>query len=430
MVGTGYVGLVSGACFADFGHEVTCVDINEERIGGLQRGQVPFYEPGLDVLVRRNSAQQRLRFTTSLPEGLRGADVVMIAVQTPSGEQGEADLRHVLAVGRDIGSHLDARQYTVIVTKSTVPVGTSRLVEAEARSTAAPGVEFDVASNPEFLREGSAIEDFMRPDRVVIGAETERAATTMRELYRPLFLHETPIVMTTIRSAELTKYASNAYLAVKISFINEVSNLCEKVGADVGVVARAMGLDRRIGPKFLHAGLGFGGSCLPKDTRAITYMASEHGEHMSIVQAAMRVNEERVDRALSKLRRLTGDLNGKTVALVGLAFKPNTDDIRDAPSLRLVPKLRAAGANVRACDPEAAESARRVFPDLLIAPDAYECVRGADACMLLTEWNQYRELDLPRIKALMRGVVFIDCRNVYPAPRMHALGFSYARFGQ
>jgi UDPglucose 6-dehydrogenase len=430
IVGSGYVGLVTGACFADFGHEVACVDINAQRIATLQRGDVPFYEPGLDVLVRRNQAARRLRFTTTLEEDVAGADVIMIAVQTPSGEQGEADLSHVLSVGRQVGTLLPPDGYRVIVTKSTVPVGTSRTLEQAVRAAAPPGAEFDVASNPEFLREGSAIEDFMRPDRVVIGVQTERAGDLMRELYRPLFLLETPIVVTSIQSAELVKYASNAFLAVKISFINEIANLCERVGADVGVVARTMGLDRRIGSKFLHAGLGFGGSCLPKDTRAITYMAQEHGEQMGLVEAAIRVNEQRVVRAVQKLEELGGDLKGRTVALLGLAFKPNTDDLREAPSLRLIPMLRERGARVRACDPEATQSALRIFPDLETCDDVYECARAADACMLVTEWNPYREIDLARLKAVMRGNVFVDCRNVYPPHRMRALGFHYESFGR
>lgn len=430
MVGTGYVGLVSGACFADFGHEVMCVDINPDRIDALHRGEIPFYEPGLDLLVARNRDAGRLRFSTDTAEGVRFCDVAFIAVQTPSGERGEADLTYVMNVARDIGPLLEPGGYKVIVTKSTVPVGTARKVHAALVESAPEGAEFDVASNPEFLREGSSIEDFMRPDRVVIGADHDRAHTVMRDLYRPLYLLDTPIVSTDIESAELIKYASNAFLAVKISYINEVSNLCERVGADVATVAKAMGLDKRIGPKFLHAGLGFGGSCLPKDTRAIVHMAEEHGETFGTVSAAMAVNEARVTRTLEKLERLGGDLAGKTVALIGLAFKPNTDDIREAPSLRILEALDARGASVRGCDPEAGERVAAVFPKLDLRPDPYDCVTGADAALLVTEWNPYRELDMTRVKESMRGDVFVDCRNVYPRERMEALGFRYDCFGR
>jgi len=430
MVGTGYVGLVSGACFADFGHEVVCVDINQERIDALHRGEIPFYEPGLDMLVARNRDAGRLRFSTDTAEGIGACDVAFIAVQTPSGERGEADLTFVMNVARDIGPLLEPGKYKVVVTKSTVPVGTARKVHAALAESAPAGAEFDVASNPEFLREGSSIEDFMRPDRVVIGADTERAHSVMRDLYRPLYLLDTPIVSTDIESAELIKYASNAFLAVKISYINEISNLCERVGADVATVAKAMGLDKRIGPKFLHAGLGFGGSCLPKDTRAIVHMAEEQGESFGTVAAAMAVNEERVNRALAKLEDLGGGLSGKTVALLGLAFKPNTDDIREAPSLRLLEELERRGATARGCDPEAGERVKALFPALDLRADPYDCVAGADAALLVTEWNPYRELDLDRVKESMRGDVFVDCRNVYPRERMEALGFRYDCFGR
>jgi UDPglucose 6-dehydrogenase len=430
MVGTGYVGLVSGACFADFGHTVTCVDINEKRIQGLERGEIPFYEPGLDELVRRNRSAGRLHFTTFLSEGMRDADVAMIAVQTPSGERGEADLTYVLGVAREIGRELRAGVYTVIVTKSTVPVGSSMQVASAVRDVIAPGARFDVASNPEFLREGSAIEDFMRPNRVVLGVESDEAADVMSELYRPLFLLETPILVCDIATSELIKYASNAFLAVKISYINELSDLCEKVGADVAMVAKGMGLDQRIGRKFLHAGLGFGGSCLPKDTRAIVNMASENGEDLALVDAAMAANARRVERALVKLDALCGGLSGKTVALLGLAFKPNTDDIREAPALGLVAGLRAAGASVRGCDPEAAENFAAAVEDMEIATDPYSCAAGADAVMLVTEWNPYRELDLARLRDEMSNPVFMDCRNVYDRGRMESLGFRYDCFGR
>lgn len=430
MVGTGYVGLVSGACFADFGHEVRCVDINAERIAGLERGEIPFYEPGLEDLVLRNREQQRLSFTTELAEGMDGADVVMIAVQTPSGESGEADLQYVFNVGREVAGLLQAGDYKVVCTKSTVPVGTSRELKAILQEAAPDGAEFDVSSNPEFLREGSSIEDFMRPDRVVIGTESARAEKIMRELYRPLYLLDTPIVATDIETSELIKYASNSYLAVKISYINEMANLCEAVGADVKVVAKAMGLDRRIGPKFLHAGLGFGGSCLPKDTRATVHMGKQAGRPMRLIEASMAVNDELAGRALDKLRKLAGDLSGSKVAVLGLAFKPNTDDVREAPSLKILPALRVAGARVSACDPEAGPSFRRHFDDFELVGNPYDCLEGADAVLLVTEWNPYRELDLARVKSSMAGDVFVDCRNVYDPHRMQEAGFRYACFGR
>ena len=430
IVGTGYVGLVSGACFADFGHEVWCVDINEQRIEALRRGEVPFFEPGLEKLVERNHGQGRLHFTTTLADGVRPADVVMIAVQTPPMENGEADLQYVMQVGREVAAPLGPGKNKVISTKGTVPVATARQVERVVRDNSAAGAEFDVASNPEFLREGSSIEDFMRPDRVVIGTDSERAEGVMRDLYRPLYLLETPVVCTDLESSELVKYASNAFLAVKISYINEIAALCEKVGARVDVVARAMGLDGRIGRKFLHAGLGFGGSCLPKDTKAIVQIGEGKDVPMRLIRAAMEVNDELVDRAIAKAEGLAGSLQGKRVALLGLAFKPNTDDVREAPALRLVPRLRERGASVVGCDPEAVKNFLQHVPDLEIAAGPYECAAGADVVMLVTEWNPYRELDLRRLKATMAGTTFVDCRNVYPPDRMRDLGFDYACFGR
>jgi UDPglucose 6-dehydrogenase len=430
IVGTGYVGLVSGACFADFGHEVWCVDINEQRIEGLRRGEVPFFEPGLENLVERNHGQGRLHFTTNLSDGIPAAEVVMIAVQTPPMENGEADLQYVMQVGQQVADLLQPGDYKVICTKSTVPVGTAREVERTVRQHAVAGAEFDVASNPEFLREGSSIEDFMRPDRVVIGTDSERAERVMRDLYRPLYLLETPVVCTDLESSELVKYASNAFLAVKISYINEIAALCEQVGARVDVVARAMGLDGRIGKKFLHAGLGFGGSCLPKDTKAIVQIGAQNDVPMRVIRAAMDVNDELVDRAIAKAERLAGPLEGKRVALLGLAFKPNTDDVREAPALKLVPRLRERGASVVGCDPEAVENFQQHIADLEIAAGPYECATDADVVMLVTEWNPYRELDLDRIRDAMAGSVFVDCRNVYPPERMRDLGFDYECFGR
>ncbi len=428
MVGTGYVGLVSGACMADFGHRVTCVDINQERIEGLVKGVIPFYEPGLDRLVLKNVEEQRLTFTTSLAEGIKDADVVFIAVQTPMSGSGEADLKYVMKVGEEIGELLD--RYLVVVTKSTVPVGTNRALEKVIRAKLTSDVEFDMASNPEFLREGSSIEDFMRPDRVVIGVDSERSEELMREIYRPLFLSDTPIVKTGIETAELVKYAANSFLAVKISFINEIAKLAESVGADVFDVAKAMGLDKRIGRKFLHPGLGFGGSCLPKDTNAIVHIAQEAGSEMSIVKAAIEVNRNIPARAIAKAENLVGDLTGKTVALLGLAFKPNTDDIRSAASLDLVKLLEAKGCRLRTHDPAAMENFKSVHPDLTYCKSPYEACEGADLTILVTEWNQYRQLDFNWLSEAMAGNAFLDCRNVYDRPHLEKFGFKYDCFGR
>ena len=428
MVGTGYVGLVSGACMADFGHNVTCVDINRERIEGLVKGVIPFYEPGLDRLVLKNVDEQRLQFTTSLAEGIKDADVVFIAVQTPMSESGEADLQYVMKVGEEIGELLD--RYMVIVTKSTVPVGTNRALEKVIRAKLKTDVEFDMASNPEFLREGSSIEDFMRPDRVVIGVDSERSEELMREIYRPLYLSDTPMVKTGIETAELVKYAANSFLAVKISFINEIAKLAEAVGADVFDVAKAMGLDKRIGRKFLHPGLGFGGSCLPKDTNAIVHIAQEAGSEMSIVKAAIEVNRNIPERAIAKAENLVGDLTGKTVALLGLAFKPNTDDIRSAASIELVKLLEAKGCHLRTHDPAAMDNFKSSHPDLTYCKSPYEACEGADLAILVTEWNQYRQLDFNWLSEAMAGNAFLDCRNVYDRPHLEKFGFKYDCFGR
>ncbi len=428
MVGTGYVGLVSGACMADFGHKVTCVDINQERIAGLIQGVIPFYEPGLDRLVLKNVEEGRLQFTTRLAEGMKDADVVFIAVQTPMSESGEADLTYVMKVGEEIGALLDDSK--VIVTKSTVPVGTNAALKKVIQSKLKSDLEFDMASNPEFLREGSSIEDFMRPDRVVIGVNSEKAEELMREIYRPLFLSDTPIVKTGIETAELVKYASNSFLAVKISFINEIAKLAEAVGADVFDVAKAMGLDKRIGPKFLHPGLGFGGSCLPKDTNAIVHIATQAGSDMSIVRSAIEVNRDIPGRALAKAERLVGNLEGKTVGLLGLAFKPNTDDIRSAASLDLVDLLKSRGCRIRAHDPAAMENFKTLHPDLEYCGSPYEVCEGADLAILVTEWNQYRQLDFNWLMDVMAGKAFLDCRNVYDRPHLEKFGFKYDCFGR
>jgi UDPglucose 6-dehydrogenase len=427
MVGTGYVGLVSGACMADFGHNVWCVDINQERIEKLRRGVIPFYEPGLDGLVAKNVQAGRLAFTTSLAEAMAKSDVVFIAVQTPQSEDGQADLSFVLQVGEQIGRLLDG--YKVIVTKSTVPVGTARRLERIIDGAQPARVPFDMASNPEFLREGSSIEDFMRPDRVVIGVESERAAQLLREIYRPLYLLETPVVVTGIETAELIKYASNSFLAVKISFINEIAALAERVGADVSMIAKAMGHDRRIGPKFLHAGLGFGGSCLPKDTHAIVHAGEQAGVPMSIVRAAIRVNADLPAAAFAKARRML-PAGGDTVALLGVSFKPNTDDIRSAASGPLVRMLLDAGLKVRAHDPVAMPMFREVYPELAYCESAYDAAEGAHLCVLVTEWNEYRQLDFKRLGAAMAHKAFLDCRNVYDHARLAAHGFAYDCFGR
>ena len=430
MIGSGYVGLVSGACFAEFGADVTCVDVDASKIERLQRGEVPIYEPGLDALMARNVAAGRLRFTTELSPAVGEADLVFIAVGTPTRRgDGHADLSYVYAAARDVAKHLEG--YTVIVDKSTVPVGTARQVARIVREER-PEADFDVASNPEFLREGAAISDFMRPDRVVIGVESPRAEARLRELYRPLNLIETPILATGLESAELIKYASNAFLATKISFINEISTLCEAVGADVHAVARGMGLDGRIGRKFLHPGPGYGGSCFPTDTLALVRIAQEHGVASRIVEAVVEVNAAQKARMVKKIRAsLGGNEAGKTIAVLGLTFKPETDDMRDAPALAILPTLLEKGAVVRAHDPQGVEEAKRVLPPgIEYCGDIYETLTGADAVVLLTEWNAYRGLDLERVRRLMRGDVFVDLRNVYEPARMKAAGFRYASVGR
>ena len=429
MVGAGYVGLVTGACFSEFGTDAVCVDKDTDRIRALRRGDMPIYEPGLDDLVARNVDAGRLSFTTDLEEAVAEADVVFIAVGTPSRRgDGHADLSFVFDAAREVAAAV--RGHTVLVTKSTVPVGTGARV-AEIAAQLRPDAEIDVVSNPEFLREGAAIEDFMHPDRVVIGAETERARAAMRELYRPLFLRETPILFTDRETAELTKYAANAFLAVKITFINEIADLCERVGADVQDVARGMGLDRRIGGKFLHPGPGYGGSCFPKDTLALTRTASDAGAPVRLVETAAAVNEDR-KRAMAGrvLEALGGDAAGRTVAVLGLAFKPNTDDMREAPSLELVPALQAAGAAVRAYDPQAMETAGPLLPGVTWCADVYEAAAGADCAVLLTEWNEFRGVDLDRLRTVMAVPVLLDLRNVYKSAEMAAAGFAYRGIGK
>jgi UDPglucose 6-dehydrogenase len=427
MIGAGYVGLVSGACLSEFGHEVTCVDKDPARLRALQAGIVPIFEPGLDEVIAANVRAGRLSFADDLSAVAR-ADAVFIAVGTPARRgDGHADLSYVFAAAEEIAHHIDG--YTVIVTKSTVPVGTGRQVQEIIRTTR-PDADFDVASNPEFLREGSAIEDFRRPDRVVVGCGSERAREVMREIYRPLFINETPMLFTGRESAELIKYASNAFLATKITFINEVADLCEQVGADVQEVARGVGLDKRIGSKFLHAGPGFGGSCFPKDTLAMLKTAQDHGVSSRIVESVVAVNDA---RKLAMADRIAaafgGDLRGKTVAILGLTFKPNTDDMRDAPSLAIVPALKAMGARVRAYDPEGMEQAKAMM-DIETCADAYEAMEGADGLVLLTEWNEFRALNLVRVSNLLTEPLIVDLRNVYSPEQMASYGFRYLSIGR
>ncbi|MEM9169028.1 MAG: UDP-glucose/GDP-mannose dehydrogenase family protein [Pseudomonadota bacterium] len=429
MIGTGYVGLVSGACFADFGHDVVCVDKDVSKIEALLRGEIPIYEPGLDDLVASNVKAGRLSFTTDLAEAVPAAQAVFIAVGTPSRRgDGFADLSYVYAAAEEIAAAADG--YTVVVNKSTVPVGTGVEVEQILRKTRPDG-DFSVVSNPEFLREGAAIEDFKRPDRVVVGAEDERAQDVMRELYRPLFLNETPILFTNRSTSELIKYAANAFLATKITFINEMADLCEKVGANVQEVARGIGLDGRIGSKFLHAGPGYGGSCFPKDTLALVRTAQQVGAPSKIVEAVVEINDERKAQMADRIvAACGGDVAGKTIAILGLTFKPNTDDMRDAPSLVIVPALQAAGATVRAFDPAGMEEARKLLDGVDYCTGPYEAIDGADAVAIVTEWDVFRALDLTRMKSLLAAPIMIDMRNIYDPETMQAAGFNYASIGR
>jgi len=438
VAGTGYVGLVSGACLADFGNTVICVDNNAEKIETLKKGGIPIYEPGLDAVVSRNVASGRLSFSVDMAAAVRSSQVVFIAVGTPPADDGSADLKYVEAVAREIARSMDG--YRVIVDKSTVPVGTGRKVKgwvAEELARRGAKIDFDVVSNPEFLREGSAVQDFMHPDRVVIGAESDRARTLMKDVYRSLYINETPYIETNIETAEMIKYASNSFLAVKITFINEVANLCERVGANVQDVAKAMGRDGRIGGKFLHPGPGYGGSCFPKDTQAMARIGRDAGEPLSIVEATIEANDRQKERMVAKIETGlggAGSLRGKTVAVLGLAFKPNTDDMREAPALTIIEGLVAKGARVRACDPAALKEAswrlEAVKSSVDFLEDEYETLRGADAAVLMTEWNQYRNLDLARVKGLLSSPVFFDLRNVYKREDLERAGFKYFAVGK
>jgi UDPglucose 6-dehydrogenase len=429
MIGSGYVGLVSGACFADFGHVVTCVDKDPAKIDALRRGEMPIYEPGLSDLVATNVRQGRLAFATDLTQAVREADAVFIAVGTPSRRgDGYADLSYVYQAAREIAGALDG--YTVVVTKSTVPVGTGDEVERIIAETR-PGADFAVVSNPEFLREGAAISDFKRPDRIVIGADDANAEAVMAELYRPLYLNQAPIVVTSRRTAELTKYAANAFLATKITFINEIADLCERVGANVQEIARGIGLDNRIGSKFLHAGPGYGGSCFPKDTVALIKTAQDYQAPIRLVEAVVAVNDQR-KRAMGRkvIAACGGTVRGKRIAVLGLTFKPNTDDMREAPSLAIIAALQDAGARVRAYDPEGMDQARILLDDVEYAQDPYACAEGADALVIVTEWDAFRALDLERVRTVLKSPVIVDLRNIYRPDDMERRGFTYVSVGR
>ena len=428
MIGSGYVGLVTGVCLAEFGMEIVCVDKDKAKIETMQKGTSPFYETGLDDLMEKNIKEGRLSFSTDIGQGVRTSQVIFIAVGTPANNDGSPDLSQVEAVAGEIASYM--KDYKIIVLKSTVPVGTGKWVKGVITEAVKRAVPFDMVSNPEFLREGAAVEDFFRPDRIVIGAESERAIEVMKEIYNAFYLIEAPFVITTIETAELIKYASNAFLATKISFINEIANLCERVGADVHDVARAMGLDGRIGRKFLHPGPGFGGSCFPKDTHALVHIGRKYDCEMEIVQSTINVNERQKERMIEKIEEMVGGVRGKTVGILGLAFKPNTDDMREASSISIIQGLQKKGARIKAYDPEAMEEAKKILQDVIYCTGPYEVAEGSHAIVLLTEWNQFRLLDLARIKGLLKEPVFIDLRNVYEPLHMRELGFRYCGVGR
>lgn len=428
VIGTGYVGLITGVCFAEFGVNVTCVDNDDKKLKSLKKGIVPFYEPGLEELLQRNIRNGHIQFTTSMADAVDSSLVIFIAVGTPPRGDGSADMSHVEDVARTLASHM--KSYKVIVTKSTVPVGTGEKLHQIILDNQKEPVSFDIVSNPEFLREGAGIEDFMRPNRVVIGASSNQAIAIMKDLYRPLYLLETPFIITDVKTAELIKYSSNAFLATKISFINEIANLCDAVGADVQVVAKAMGLDRRIGPKFLHAGPGYGGSCFPKDTRAILQIAKSRKTQLGIIAAAVEANERQREGMVKKIKRSMGALKGKKLSILGISFKPNTNDIREAPSLFLIEKLLKAGAKIRVFDPAAMNDAKKIYPQITYCRDAYDAVKGTDGVIIVTEWNQFRNLDLTRVKKLAKGSFFFDLRNIYNAEKMRELGFQYFSVGR
>ena len=427
VIGTGYVGLVTGTCFAEFGVNVTCVDVDSEKIARLERGEIPIYEPGLDQLVSKNTQAGRLRFTTDIKSAVEQSLVIFLAVGTPPKEDGSADLSFIEAAARDVARYMNG--YKVVVTKSTVPLGTGERLRRLIREHQQK-FDFGIVSNPEFLREGAAIDDFMRPNRVVIGSRDEPAIAIMRDLYRPLYLIETPVVITSLEAAELTKYAANAFLATKISFINEVANLCDRIGCDVHDVARAIGMDNRIGRYFLHPGPGYGGSCFPKDTTALLSVAGEYDAECLIVEAVVEVNRKQRSKMIDKVEKLLGEVKGKQIAVLGLSFKPETDDMREAPSVDIIRALVEKGARVRAYDPVAAEQAKKVLPDIEYAEDEYAAASGADALVFMTEWNQFRALDMSRVRGLMRTPKVADLRNIYEPERIRELGFDYVGVGR
>jgi UDPglucose 6-dehydrogenase len=428
VIGAGYVGLVTGAGLADFGNDVICVDVDVKKIEALRNGQIPIYEPGLDTLVKKNVTEGRLHFTTDLPEAIRKGRAIFIAVGTPPKEDGSADLRYVEAVARSIAEHMNGPK--LVITKSTVPIGTGRMIEQIIESSGTAH-KASIVSNPEFLREGSAIEDFMKPDRVVFGVSDNEAAELMREIYAPLHSLEIPFVVTNVESSELIKYAANGFLAVKITFINEIASVCEKVGADVQAVAVGMGLDSRIGRKFLQAGPGFGGSCFPKDTSAMAHIARSVGYDFEIMEAVLRVNDAVKLRMIDKIAdALGGDVSDKTIAILGLAFKPETDDMRDSPTIPIIEGLQERGAKIRAYDPQAMDNAKTIFKDITYCGDAYETAEGADVLVLATEWNEFRALNFERIEKALREPVLVDLRNIYDPQRMAALGFEYVSVGR
>ena len=428
VIGSGYVGLITGSCFAEFGLNVTCVDNDEKKLKQMKKGIVPFYEPGLEEIMQNNIKAGRLHFKSDMTEAVDSSLVVFIAVGTPPRGDGSADMKYVESVAREIAKHI--KSYKVIVTKSTVPVGTGDKIREIISKHLKENVDFDVVSNPEFLREGAGIEDFMRPNRVVIGASSDQAVAIMKDLYRPLYLIETPVVITDVKTAELIKYASNAFLATKVSFINEIANLCEGIGADVQVVSKAMGLDRRIGSKFLHAGPGYGGSCFPKDTLALLQIGNNNSVKLGVIEAAVKANNFQKEKAFKGIIKAMGNVKGKTICMLGLSFKPNTNDLRDAPSIYIINKLLKAGAKVKAFDPVAISDAREVFPDITYSKDAYGAAKGVDAVVIVTEWNQFRSLNLQKIKDNAKGKYFFDLRNIYNPEKLTELGFKYYSVGR
>lgn len=428
VIGTGYVGLVTGACFAEFGVEVTCVDVDSKKIDGLKNGVIPIYEPGLDKIVEKNSRAGRLHFTTDTRVAVEQALVVFLAVGTPPMEDGSPDMSYYYGAAKDVAEAMNS--YKVLVTKSTVPVGTGEKLRSYVKENLKTDTEFGVASNPEFLREGAAIEDFMRPDRVVIGSNESEAVAIMKDLYRPLYLIETPIVITSLEAAELIKYAANAFLATKITFINEIANLCDAIGCDVHDVARGMGMDKRIGGKFLHPGPGYGGSCFPKDTKAFTKVGDTYNVETSVVDAVITANDNQRKAMIPKIQKLVGDLNGKRVGVLGLSFKPETDDMRESPAIDIIKDLCDLGATVRAFDPVAMDEAKHSLPGIEYATDEYDAIRNADVLVIITEWNQFRALDMEKVKGLLRSPNIADLRNVYEPDDMRELGFEYVGVGR